>query len=286
MSNIFTLDEYNVTTILIDNSIYFRVIDTNSLKTYEHSIQMSDINMSCNKNTIYTFIFNCFSKMVNHNVIFLEKINSLKIKFNIIYDDFFDINFNIILPEKKIEMNDLIIKLKRENDRLKKEINEEQGMILNLHKNINENISILENKINELKIENNNFKKEINNMHIEINKFKKNDKDNNVECYMDSCINIDCYMDSYINNTINNFDMSKYLKNGEKIRHILRDSTWYAAYDLENNKLIINDEKYNSPQDFLRAHFKYLKKPIHKTADGWKECECYRDGKWIPIYDA
>ncbi len=511
MSNIFTLNEYTVTTVLMDTSIHFKVVNTVSQQTYEHPIQLSDINIQCNKNGIYTFICNCFSKIENYSVIFLQKINSLEMKFNVLFDGFFNSNFNIVLPEKKIESNDLIIELKRENEKLKKEIND------------------VENKINELETANDNFQKELKNIHFDyinklsekdnliwtlnnkINELKEYNKNNDVNKitnifniytekltnqfklifdeskmfdiehmkkhilkttmsvdnlntqvlinkknaikymseknnilfssqrydlntiqkflnkynikiyygmqifnhvtqprngpYDDICkfytntniilnVYISCgshgieishfigildnnqriqmrkknyegileydtepisgyfisrnydefirsniiykipyhvYLDylscmseteindivlkmknktennnSNVNSSVDlssfwNEDgnindvieiketskcMSKYLKDGDQVRHkTCGGDIWHATYNCHCNKLLRNNEKYSSPKDFLIAHIRYCRRPVHKSPDGMEECECYRDGKWIKLCD-
>jgi hypothetical protein len=81
-------------------------------------------------------------------------------------------------------------------------------------------------------------------------------------------------------------DMTKCFTNGQLIRHTIGiNKTWIGAYDLSKNQIMYNGKLYTSLSRFACAHnLGELTHRITNTANGWKECECEVDGKWISTY--
>ena len=76
-------------------------------------------------------------------------------------------------------------------------------------------------------------------------------------------------------------DMKKCFSNNQPIRHKIGiNKIWEGKYDKENNKIIFNGISYKSLSGFAMAH--HLKEnPSRKTANGWYECECFKNNEWI-----
>lgn len=80
-------------------------------------------------------------------------------------------------------------------------------------------------------------------------------------------------------------DMSKCFKNGQLIRHVIGiNKIWIGTYDSLRNGIIYNDNFYKSLSGFAGAHYSIDHAARCKEANGWKECECEVDGKWISTY--
>lgn len=80
-------------------------------------------------------------------------------------------------------------------------------------------------------------------------------------------------------------DMSKCFKNGQHIRHVIGiNKIWIGTYDSSRNGIIYNDNFYKSLSGFAGAHYSIDHAARCKDANGWKECECEVDGKWISTY--
>lgn len=81
-------------------------------------------------------------------------------------------------------------------------------------------------------------------------------------------------------------DMAKCFTNGQRIRHTIGiNKTWTGTYDSSTNQISYDRKLYTSLSRFACAH--NLTELTHRTtntANGWKECECEVDGKWISTY--
>ena len=81
-------------------------------------------------------------------------------------------------------------------------------------------------------------------------------------------------------------DFAKCFINGQRIRHIIGiTKTWIGTYDSSKNGIICHGKYYYSLSEFAKAHNKVeLPHRMTNTANGWKECECEVNGKWISTY--
>ena len=75
-------------------------------------------------------------------------------------------------------------------------------------------------------------------------------------------------------------DMIKCFTNGQHIRHAIGIyKTWNGTYDLDNNVIVCDGEFYKTLSGFATAH------RGGQNANGWKECECEVNGKWISTFN-
>ena len=81
-------------------------------------------------------------------------------------------------------------------------------------------------------------------------------------------------------------DMAKCFTNGQRIRHTIGiNKTWIGTYDSSKNGIVYDGKLYPSLSSFACAHnLTELTYRITNTANGWKECECEVNGKWISTY--
>ncbi len=80
-------------------------------------------------------------------------------------------------------------------------------------------------------------------------------------------------------------DMTKCFKNGQRIRHIIGiNKIWIGTYDCLRNGIVYNGELYKSLSGFTRSHYSIDRTDRCKESNGWKECECEVDGRWISTY--
>jgi hypothetical protein len=81
-------------------------------------------------------------------------------------------------------------------------------------------------------------------------------------------------------------DMAKCFTNRQRIRHTIGiNKTWTGTYDSTTNQISYDRKLYTSLSRFACAHnLTELTHRITNTANGWKECECEVDGKWISTY--
>ena len=73
----------------------------------------------------------------------------------------------------------------------------------------------------------------------------------------------------------------------EKLRHITKVTkhTYTFTYDKKNNKFIHNGIKYDNMNQITHLHYR-IERPDRGTSNNaWKECEIYRNGKWISTHD-
>ena len=79
-------------------------------------------------------------------------------------------------------------------------------------------------------------------------------------------------------------DMAKCFTNGQHIRHTIGiNKTWIGVYDSSKNGIVYNGNKY-SIYKFASNHYSLERPDRTSEVNGWKECECEVDGKWISTY--
>jgi hypothetical protein len=81
-------------------------------------------------------------------------------------------------------------------------------------------------------------------------------------------------------------EMSKCFTDGQRIRHtILRNNqTLYATYDAQSDRLVLDDGKtFGGPCGVANEHYRRYGF-AHGHRDGWGECECEVNGKWVSTY--
>ena len=78
-------------------------------------------------------------------------------------------------------------------------------------------------------------------------------------------------------------DMTKCFTDGQCIRHVIGiNKIWIGIYNSLQNGIIYNKKTYSSLSSFAKAHNKFeLPHRITNTANGWTECECQINEKWI-----
>jgi len=80
-------------------------------------------------------------------------------------------------------------------------------------------------------------------------------------------------------------DMTKCFKDGQLIRHTIGiNKTWMGTYNSLKNGIIFNGKFYKSLSGFSEDHYSIDRTDRCKQSNGWKECECEVDGKWISTY--
>ena len=80
-------------------------------------------------------------------------------------------------------------------------------------------------------------------------------------------------------------DMSKCFTNGQRIRHTVGiNKTWIGTYDFSKNEIVYDGKFYKSLSGFAKEHYSIDRTDRCKEANGWKECQCEVDGKWISTY--
>ena len=80
-------------------------------------------------------------------------------------------------------------------------------------------------------------------------------------------------------------DMKKCFTDNQRIRHYynMANKTAHATYNSSTNTIIYNNTHYPSLHAFGLAHVRETL-PTRKNFEGWRECECEIDGKWISTY--
>ena len=80
-------------------------------------------------------------------------------------------------------------------------------------------------------------------------------------------------------------DMTKCFTNGQRIRHTIGiNKTWIGTYDLERNEIMCDGKYYTSPSNFALIHIRSISNSNRKSVNGWSNCECEVDGKWISTF--
>jgi len=81
-------------------------------------------------------------------------------------------------------------------------------------------------------------------------------------------------------------DMSKCFINGQRIRHTIGiNKTWIGIYDSSKNGIMYDTKFYKSLSGFAEMHYSIDRTDRVKSANGWKECECEVNEKWISTYN-
>ena len=81
-------------------------------------------------------------------------------------------------------------------------------------------------------------------------------------------------------------DISLCFTNGQRIRHNIGiNKIWIGIYDSSKNGIIYNDKFYKSLSGFAETHYSIDRKDRVKSANGWKECECEINEKWVSTYN-
>jgi hypothetical protein len=81
-------------------------------------------------------------------------------------------------------------------------------------------------------------------------------------------------------------EMSKCFTHGQRIRHtVLRNNqTLYATYDAHRDRLVLDDgTTFGGPCGVANENYKRSGRSYGKR-DGWGECECEVDGKWVSTH--
>lgn len=76
--------------------------------------------------------------------------------------------------------------------------------------------------------------------------------------------------------------LEDYLTNGQLIRHRINSQYLEGMYDLKKNKIITTSGQFSTLTEFVRYHEDSMKIK-RKGSFLWKECDIYRDNKWIPL---
>jgi hypothetical protein len=80
-------------------------------------------------------------------------------------------------------------------------------------------------------------------------------------------------------------DMAKCFTNGQRIRHTIGiNKTWIGTYDSSKNGIVYDGKFYKSLSGFAETHYSIDTTDRCKEANGWKECDCEVNGKWISTY--
>ena len=82
-------------------------------------------------------------------------------------------------------------------------------------------------------------------------------------------------------------DMTKCFTNGQHIRHTIGiNKTWVGIYDSSKNGIICDTKFYKSLSGFTKTHHSIDSAyRVTSNANGWKECECEVNGKWISTFN-
>lgn len=79
--------------------------------------------------------------------------------------------------------------------------------------------------------------------------------------------------------------MSRCFTHGQRIRHVVGiNRICIGTYDAIKDGIVYGDDVfYKTISGFAFAHNKVYN-PSRKTTNGWVECECEVDGKWVPTH--
>jgi hypothetical protein len=80
-------------------------------------------------------------------------------------------------------------------------------------------------------------------------------------------------------------DMNKCFTNGQRIRHVIGiTKNWTGIYDSLKKGIVYDGVTYTSLSAFSRQHYRIDRTDRCCESNGWKECECELDGKWVSTY--
>ena len=81
-------------------------------------------------------------------------------------------------------------------------------------------------------------------------------------------------------------EMKNCFKDGQRIRHTIGiNKTWIGIYDLSKDGIMYDGNFYKSLSGFTRAHYIITRPDRTSRSNGWRECYCEVDGKWISTYN-
>ena len=138
------IDNYKITTsYVIDKYIYINIISVITFQNYEGYIKTNDLKNNLTLKQFYIIITKTFAKEQNYLIEWLIDHNLIKISFNIIFDEFYNISQTIQLEEKIFSNDKTVIfkltEMEMEIITLKKQIYELQNEeIITLKKQIYE----------------------------------------------------------------------------------------------------------------------------------------------------
>ena len=81
--------------------------------------------------------------------------------------------------------------------------------------------------------------------------------------------------------------MSKCFTNGQRIKHTTacNHKTWIGIYDSSKNGIVYDTKFFKSISAFAETHNSVDRPDRTKAANGWSDCECEIDGKWISTFN-
>ena len=81
-------------------------------------------------------------------------------------------------------------------------------------------------------------------------------------------------------------DCRKYFTHEQPVRHTINGkNTWVGLFDRQKNVISFDGVIYKTMTSFASAHYIRDRPDRCKNVNGWKECECYVNGKWISTLD-
>jgi hypothetical protein len=143
-SHSFTYNNIGILTSLLEESIFIRLINNRNFQCYENNIDISDFNSPFDMEMTYDIICKCFNKIPNYDLFLLFKNNYVNIIFSILFDDKYNIKFNINIIEK-ILSNDANLSLHINNIEIKN--NENIKKLEDKNKRLEDTLEELSNKL-------------------------------------------------------------------------------------------------------------------------------------------
>lgn len=82
-------------------------------------------------------------------------------------------------------------------------------------------------------------------------------------------------------------EMADCFIDGQQIRHIepKTKDCWISTYIRCMNCLHVNGKFYTTPSSLTRDHYRIVRPDRSDRSNGWKECELYKNGEWVSIYN-
>ena len=151
--NTFSSDQFTITTSLTDNKIYIGVTNNINYVFHEGTFDKSNIRLSFDIESVFALMNRCFAafskkdETVTSNMVrFIHKCttNSLQLEFSCIMEGFLNIEFDLLLREKKTASNE---------QQLSTEINRQKSQIEKLilvEKELREEIDIQNKRMKEM----------------------------------------------------------------------------------------------------------------------------------------
>ena len=83
-----------------------------------------------------------------------------------------------------------------------------------------------------------------------------------------------------------NRDMWRYFVDGQQIRHVIKykngsKKTWEGIYDSKLECIYVGDTSFDSLSRMAKEHYKLERPDRNPNANGWEECDCEINGKWV-----